>query len=165
MHPASGTWHTGWIDQLTKVVDEAAPRLLQMSDTAAGVRPAPGKWSPKEIIGHLIDSAVNNEARFVRAQTQDDLIFDGYDQDAWVRVQRYQDRSWPELVRTWRTYNGQIAAIMRATPARELDRVRAQHNLHAIGFQPLPSGEPPTLAFLMRDYVVHLQHHLRQVLG
>jgi hypothetical protein len=157
--------NAGWIDRLTLTVDEAVPRLLEIDNAAAGEHPAPGKWSPKEIIGHLIDSAVNNQARFVRAQMQDDLIFDGYDQDAWVRVQRYQDRSWPELVQTWRTYNEQIAAIMRATPHRELDRVRARHNLHEIGFEPLPAGEPPTLAFLMRDYVAHLRHHLRQVLG
>ena len=154
---------TDWIDHLMLAVDQAVPRLLEIQDTAAGGRPAPGKWSPKEIIGHLIDSAVNNQARFVRAQMQDDLVFDGYDQDAWVRVQRYQDRSWPDLVRTWRTYNEQVAAIMRAAPAHELDRVRARNNLHEIGFEPLPPGEPPTLAFLMRDYVAHLQHHLRQV--
>lgn len=154
-----------WIDRLTRAVDRGAERLLALSEAAAASRPAPGKWSPKEIVGHLIDSAVNNQARFVRAQMQDGLVFQGYDQDEWVRVQRYQDRPWPELVRTWRTYNEQIAAIMRATPAPELDRVRARHNLHEIGFQPLPANEPPTLAFLMRDYVAHLQHHLRQILG
>jgi hypothetical protein len=154
----------GWIDRLTKVVDAAAPRLLQISEAAAGTRPAPDKWSPKEIVGHLIDSAVNNQARFVRAQMQDDMVFQGYDQDEWVRVQHYQDRSWPELVHAWRTYNQQVAAIMRLAPARELDRVRPRHNLHEIGFNPLPPNEPPTLAFLMRDYVAHLEHHLRQIL-
>ena len=153
-----------WIDRLARAVDEGAARLLHVSNEAAATKPAPGKWSPKEIVGHLIDSAVNNQARFVRAQMQDDLIFQGYDQDEWVRVQRYQDRSWPELVHAWRTYNQQVAAIMRATPARELDRVRPRHNLHEIGFNPLPPDEPATLAVLMSDYVAHLEHHLRQML-
>ena len=58
---------TNWIDHLLLAVDQAVPRLLEIQDTAAGGRPAPGKWPPKEIIGHLIDSAVNNQARFVRA--------------------------------------------------------------------------------------------------
>ena len=49
-------------------------------------------WSASEVIGHLIDSAANNHARFVRAQAADDLLFEGYDQEAWVRVQRYNER-------------------------------------------------------------------------
>src|SRR3989442_15901602 len=109
-----------FIDHFSHTIDDGAVRMLAFSDAAASERRAPGKRSRKEIVGHLIDSAVNNQAHFVRAQLQDDLTFTGYDQDAWVRVQRYQDRSWPELVQLWRTYNQQIAAIMRATPRTEL---------------------------------------------
>ena len=62
----------------------------------------------------------------MRAQLQDDLVFDGYDQDAWVRVQRYQDRSWAELIQVWCASNHQVASIMRDAPASDLDpRVRA----------------------------------------
>jgi hypothetical protein len=153
-----------FVTELLQAVDEAASRMKAIPDEQAGVRPAPGKWSRKEILGHLIDSAANNQTRFVRAQLQDDLVFDGYDQDAWVRVQGYQDRSWAELIQVWCAYNRQVASIMRDAPAADLDRARARHNLHEIGFQPLPPDAPATLAFLMRDYVVHLQHHLRQIL-
>ena len=152
-----------FVDSFDRIVAEAAARLHAITDDAASARSAPGKWSPKEIVGHLIDSAVNNQARFVRAQLQDDLIFPGYDQDAWVRAQRYNDHPWPELVDTWRTVNRQVAAIMRATPPRQAQRPRAQHNLDQIAFGTLPAGADATLDFLMRDYVVHLQHHLRQI--
>ncbi|HMD33354.1 MAG TPA: DinB family protein [Vicinamibacterales bacterium] len=151
----------GFVDRFDRVVADAYGRMLAMDDAETAARPAPGKWSPKEIVGHLIDSAVNNQARFVRAQAQDDLVFAGYDQDAWVRAQRYNDRSWRDLVETWRALNGHVAAVMRVTPSDVADRPRARHNLAEIGFQ-----QPPpvaTLAFLMRDYVVHLQHHLRQI--
>lgn len=152
------------VEHLSQIVDDSAARMLAISDEAASLPRAPGKWSRKEIVGHLIDSAVNNHARFVRAQIQDDLVFPGYDQEAWVRVQRYRERSWPELVDIWRTYNAQIAAVMRATPSAERERPHARHNLQDIGFQPLPDGVDATLGFLMRDYIEHLQHHVRQVL-
>jgi hypothetical protein len=157
------TLDASFVDGFERAVAEAAEKLLAIGDDAAGRRPAPGKWSPKEIVGHLIDSAVNNQARFVRAQLQDDLVFPGYDQDAWVRAQRYNDRAWRPLVETWRAYNGHVAAVMRATPESEAARPRARHNLGEIAFQAPPAVA--TLDFLMRDYVAHLQHHLRQILG
>ena len=147
-----------------RIVADAAATLLGMDDSVASRRPAPNKWSPKEIIGHLIDSATHNQTRFVLAQLQDDLIFPGYDQDAWVHAQHYHEREWADLVETWRAYNSQVAAVMRATPTEEARRPRARHNLGDIAFQTLAPGVDATLAFLMRDYVVHLQHHLRQIL-
>ena len=152
------------LDSLYAIVDESVSRMLAIPEEIAARPRAPGKWSRKEILGHLIDSAVNNQVRFVRAQMQSDLVFDGYDQNAWVRVQRYQERPWSDLVQTWRAYNAQIAAIIRSTPAAELDRPRSPHSLEQIGFRPLPADAEATLGFLMRDYIAHLQHHLRQVL-
>lgn len=153
-----------FIDRFSQIVDDGASRMLAIPDHSAAEPRAEGKWSRKQIVGHLIDSAVNNQVRFVRAQVQDDLIFPGYDQDAWVRVQQHQNRPWPELIATWRTVNVQIAAVLRAIPPAELERPRARHNLHEIGFRELPAGTQPTLGFLAHDYVAHLEHHLRQVL-
>ena len=128
-------------ESLTAIVGRGAADLLKIPDDTASRPRGPGKWSPKQIVGHLIDSAVNNHARFVRAQLQDDMVFPGYDQDAWVRVQRYDERSWPALVDAWRTVNTQIAAVMGAAPVTELTRPRQRHNLHEIGFRPLPAGD------------------------
>src|SRR4249919_1362729 len=152
-------------ESLTAIVGRGAAELLKIPDDTASRPRGPGKWSPKQIVGHLIDSAVNNHARFVRAQLQDDLVFPGYDQDGWVRVQRYDERSWPALVDAWRTVNTQIAAVMGATPETELTRPRLRHNLQEIGFRLLPAGDEATLEFLMRDYIAHLEHHLGQVYG
>ena len=71
-----------YVTNLLGIVDTTVPRLLALGDQASAIRPRPDKWSPREIVGHLIDSASNNHQRFVRAQFQDDLTFTGYDQDA-----------------------------------------------------------------------------------
>jgi DinB superfamily len=152
-----------YTDDLRTTVVQAAASLAAMSDEAAGCRPGPGRWSPKEIIGHLIDSAANNHQRFVRAQFQDDLVFAGYAQDAWVAVQRYQDATWQELLTLWRAYNLHIARLIEVMPVDVRLRERRRHNLHELAWRPVPSGTPTTLDYFMRDYVGHLHHHLRQI--
>jgi hypothetical protein len=150
-------------DDLVRAVEAAAPRLLAMDDEATAQRSAPGKWSPREILGHLIDSASNNHQRFVRAQWQDDLVFQGYDQDAWVSAQRYQDAAWRDLVTLWRAFNLHLAHVMRNVPAEVRQQPRVRHNLDRVAFVPVPADQPATLEYFMEDYVGHLQHHLRQI--
>ena len=154
-----------FLADFTETVDDAANRLLAMADEMAARKPSPRKWSPKEIIGHLIDSAANNHSRFVRAPAGIDLVFEGYDQDAWVRVQRYQERSWPDLVRLWHTYNHHLAAVMASADPAALARPRPRHNLDQIAWQPVERDQPATLEYFMRDYAAHMKHHLRQILG
>jgi hypothetical protein len=154
-----------YVAQLLAVVGAARPRLLAISEDDSAKRPAPGKWSPREIVGHLIDSASNNHQRFVRAQLKEDLIFPGYDQDAWVAVQRYQNAPWRELVELWAAFNGHIARVMAGTPEPVRTRPRPAHNLHQLAWQPVPEDTPATLDYFMRDYVGHLEHHVNQILG
>lgn len=146
---------------LLAAVEDALPKLLAISDAEAARKSAPGRWSLKEMMGHLIDSAGNNHQRFVRAQLQESLVFQGYEQDDWVRVQRYQDRPWRELVELWRALNVHLAEVIRATPERERTRPRREHNLDAIAWGEPPEG-PATLDWFQRDYVGHLRHHLAQ---
>jgi DinB family protein len=150
------------VDDLHHTVERAAERLLKYSDDEAARRPGPGKWSRKEIVGHLIDSACNNHGRFVRAQLQDDLVFPGYEQDAWVRVEHFQDRPWADLVALWRSYNDHIAHVMATTDATQLTRPRERHNLDELAWKTVSASQPTTLEYFMRDYVAHLKHHLRQ---
>jgi hypothetical protein len=152
-----------YVEDLRDTVLRVSASLLKVEDDAAARRPAPGKWSAKEIIGHLVESASNNHQRFVRARFQDDLVFSGYEQADWVEAQRYQHAPWPDLVVLWREYNLHLARVMEATPAGERLRERFRHNLHELAWQPVPADRPATLDYFMRDYVAHLHHHLRQV--
>ncbi len=152
-----------YVDDLIDTVRAATDRLRRIDDAAAARRPAPGKWSAKEVIGHLVDSASNNHQRFVRAQWQDDLVFSGYDQDAWVSAQQYQSAPWSELADLWTAYNLHLARVMRATPDAVRFRMHARHNLDELAWRPVPRDQPASLDYFMRDYVAHLQHHVRQI--
>ena len=148
---------------LRTVVELATPSLLGFGEPGVSTPPAPGKWSAKQVLGHLVDSATNNHARFVRAQLAEDLVFPGYEQAAWVELQRYQESSWPDLVTLWRLYNLHLAQVIAAIPAEARLRARARHNLHLLAWRPVPEEQPATLEYFLRDYVGHLNHHLRQI--
>ncbi len=150
-------------EDLRSTVEAGARKLAAVSAEESARRPAPGKWSPREIIGHLIDSACHNHQRFVRAQLEEDLVFAGYQQEEWVRVQAYQDAPWLLLLQLWKEYNLHIARIINSTPVEVSRRPRKRHNLHQIAWQTMPQDQPATLEYFMRDYVDHLKHHLKQI--
>jgi hypothetical protein len=139
--------------QLQQIIEQMENRLLAFSETETRTRPSATKWSKKEVLGHLIDSAANNHQRFVRAQLQRELTFPGYAQEDWNRVQQYQSERWGSLVRLWASYNLHLAHVMSVIPEGD------GRNLCTIG-----GSEPVTLEFLVNDYVRHLEHHLSQIL-
>ena len=151
--------------ELRRVVERAAPLLLALSEEEAARAPKPGKWSPKEVIGHLVDSASNNHQRFVRVRFQEDLVFPGYEQEEWVSAQRYAEAPWAELVSLFRGFNLHLARVMESLPEDLRFRPRVRHNLDVLAWRPVPASEPATLEYFLRDYVGHLKHHLGQVLG
>jgi hypothetical protein len=104
-------------------------------------------------MGHLIDSAANNHQRFVRAQQGTELVSPAYAQDQWVECQGYAERPWRDITTLWHAYNLHLAHVIERIPA-ERARVRC-----TVG-----ANQPVTLAFVAEDYVVHMQHHLAQVI-
>ncbi len=140
-------------DELLSVLNIAG-RLRQIDEAAASAKPQSNKWSKKEILGHLIDSAANNHQRFIRLQAAARLDLPGYDQDLWVAAGRYQDRAWNDVIDLWEMYNRHLAAVIRNVDPKALRNVwRA------------PDGKDVDLEFIIRDYVVHMRHHLDQIFG
>jgi hypothetical protein len=154
---------SGYVLELRNAIKKATPLLKSIGDAASQRPRTPGKWCPREIIGHLVDSASNNHQRFVRAQFQEDLVFPGYDQDVWVSVQSYRDAPWNDLIDLWRLFNLQIARLMESTPELQLLKPRVRHNLDTLAWKPVSREEPASLDYFMADYVAHLKHHLNQI--
>ena len=130
---------------LLAVLEKATPHLLEFSTEQASQRPAADKWSKKEILGHLIDSATNNHQRFVRAQYTNPLILPKYEQDDWVRLQAYQDCDWKFLVSLWTNYNRHLAHVIS----------RVGDDYLAVQCK-IGSYDPATLEFIITDYLDHL---------
>ena len=118
-------------------------------------KPSPAKWSNKEIIGHLIDSAQINLQRFIRGTYEENFKL-VYAQDEWVAAAHYHDADTKELLDLWILINRQIIRVLYNYPANRLgvtaDTGKAEHSLH-------------TIEWLAEDYVRHMQHHLNQIAG
>jgi hypothetical protein len=140
--------------RLRTLLASAPAKLEGVSETESERSPGPGRWSKKEILGHLVDSAANNHQRFVRTQAEPLLSFPGYPQEFWVSTQQYQREPWNALVDLWKNYNIHLLHIIEQIPEDKLE--------HRCS---LGNAEPVTLRFLITDYVRHLEHHLRQIFG
>jgi len=134
---------------LRTIVEQIEPTLRNLTEEQAAKPVAPGNWSPKQCVGHLIDSACNNHARFVRAQLEGGFRGSSYDGDGWVRAGNSQAAPWPLLIDLWSSYNLYIAHILC--------------HIHADAAElPCTIGDAPaiSLSHLAEDYFLHLIHHL-----
>ncbi len=151
-------------ETLKAIIDTAAPQLSAITDTDAAVRDTPDKWSKKQILGHLIDSAVNNHRRFNQFLNQEHLVFDGYDQNNEVKINDYQNRHLADIIALWRGMNQQIIQIIKSIPDQRFTQAYAQHNYHRLGMKAITESDPTTIQYLALNYIDHLEHHLAQLL-
>ena len=138
------------IAELEQLIKEYVPLMKNISEEAMLVKPASGKWSKKEIIGHLIDSALTNSRRFIVAQYEEapKIV---YAQVEWVIASAYQSYDTGELIQLWALLNKHICHILENTPEHLWQRTCMTQQLH-------------TLEWLAADYVKHLKHHMHVVL-
>ena len=152
-----------FLDEFEHTVESTAARLLSLSEEQTQESKGEDKWTRKQILGHLIDSAANNHQRFVKAQFTDALVFPGYEQERWVDVQHYNDEDWSKLVQLWKLYNLHLAHLASFISPEVLRGERTEHNLDLIAWQSVDRKEPVTLEYFIRDYAGHMNHHLAQI--
>jgi hypothetical protein len=140
------------VQLLRYLLDTEPSQLAELSDLTAAVTPSPEKWSPKEELGHLLDSAANNHQRIVRTLLENRPAMPGYEQQRWVEVHVHQQRDWRELIDTWVALNRQL--LSGATGVTESDWTRSCT---------IAGAEPVSLKFVFEDYLAHMSHHLAHI--
>jgi hypothetical protein len=157
--PATSTNATPDFNQIPGVLRQLtadyAARLSQINNETFDAKPHPEKWSKKEILGHLIDSAQNNLRRFITAQYEAEPPHIVYDQDFWVAANGYNRADANDLILLWKLLNERIAAVLERLPGSKSDFLcntgKGTNEFH-------------TLGFLAADYLTHAKHHLSQII-
>lgn len=141
-------------DEIRALVDEAMLNFNNIADDDWSAKPNPSKWSKKELLGHLIDSAANNLRRFLVAQyeTGTKIV---YDQDKWVAYQNYQQMDVEHIKTLFKLLNYQIANVIANIPQSKLDCTCDT----GIG-----KAEVHSLVYFIEDYILHLKYHLKQII-
>ena len=139
------------ISRLTFLCNAIPPLLNAIEEPAFSLKQSPARWSQKEIIGHLIDIATNNHHRFVRGQFEDSPVI-AYDQNQWNEYSYYQQMTKETLIDFWTIYNKHLVELIKRIPKDTLQKTCK-----------MKDGSLATLEFLIKDYVEHLEHHLKQI--
>ncbi len=141
--------------RLDSLVRSGLTYFNQASKSDLEYKRSPEKWSKKEILGHLIDSGINNLQRFTEIQSAEKPFkIRSYKQDELVIANNYQQAELQELLQLWNALNQRIENIMQHQTQSSLE----------VAIE-LPDGQLSNLRFLMIDYVDHLEYHLKQILG
>ncbi|WP_300670945.1 DinB family protein [Soonwooa sp.] len=138
---------------LKNIVEEQTLRFNSITEKDWNFKIADNKWSKKEILGHLCDSAFTNIRRFVITQYKENENI-VYDQNAWVKAQNYQNIPIENIVNLWKALNLQIVNVVENIPEEFLLKTcDTSKNEQRI----------VTLEFLIQDYIDHLNHHLEHI--
>jgi len=147
-------------DKLKILLSSVQENIKKYSNEELSYKSGPDKWSKKEIIGHLCDSALNNLCRFINAQLSDQpFTFTGYDQDKWVRMNNYDGMSIRNVVTLFTILNERIIEVISKIPAERLNVICV---IGDKGFRENPGQE--TLEWLIEDYMVHMEYHIKQII-
>ena len=137
--------------QLEIFIEQHITTLQKLPEGKLFFKTSPAKWSKKEIIGHLIDSAQSNISRFVVSQYEDNPTI-VYNQDKWVAINNYQQWDTKDIIQLWYFLNRQMTFILKNISTEMSQRICQSEASH-------------TIEWLAKDYIKHLKHHIHQILN
>ena len=131
---------------------DAFEKLMLESRELSEIRLGPDKWTLKEMVGHLIDSASNNHQRFVRLQIDRKITLPGYEAEQWVGVSNLQNLNYRFVVQFWRIYNDYLLNLIEGIKPESMNNVW------------VPADDEMSLEFLIDDYYAHMKMHYQMFL-
>ncbi|WP_080055248.1 DinB family protein [Spirosoma aerolatum] len=144
------------LDRLRRHINDVPPLLRALPEQELSWH-LPGKWSRKQVLGHLIDSAINNLKRFTDAQfANGPYPIQSYNQDKLVSANGYQDLPLSHLLTLWSSLNIQICYVIEAMSTTTLSS--------PIQLPATTQAGDKTLQWLFDDYVLHMEHHLKTLI-
>lgn len=133
------------------------PELLASALTGAAgsevdFKPAPDKWSVREIVAHLSDSEIVGAERFRRVIAEENPQLVGYDQNKWAANLDYARRKPSASLETFRRIRAENWELLKDLPESAFERI----GLHS-------ERGPLTLLALLRIYAEHAEKHTTQI--
>lgn len=141
-------------NEITELVTEWEMKLLELPEKTLSNNRNRQNRTIKQILGHLVDSAVNNHHRIVRLQYNTDLEFPDYrqDNDIWIRIQNYQNEDWKNLITLWKYYNIHLNHVIKNVNSDCLKNTWKDFE-----------GTVETLESIITGYLSHLNLHIDEI--
>lgn len=130
-------------------IEETTALLRGLSEKDALYRYAPGKWSIKEVVGHLADTERIMSYRALRIARGDVTPLPSFDENAYVPVGKFDSRSLSDLTGELRTVRAATLALFRTFDADAWLR------------RGIASGKPISVRALGFIIPGHERHHLQ----
>ena len=141
-------------NKLKQLLKRGLEYLHEFPEAELNRKVSPEKWSKKEILGHLIDSGINNLQRFTEIQFENKPYpIRDYKQNELVKANDYQNAKTKELIAFWLSINNRILRLIELQTESTLNyKIELSNN------------KLTDLRYLITDYVTHLEHHLNQII-
>ena len=139
---------TDAVSQLVSQRDAVGRRLSAVNATAAGHRYAPGKWSVREVVGHLCDAERIFAYRLLRIARGDATPLPGFDENTYVPAGSFERRELNALIKEWMATRDATIALVRGLPEDAWRR------------RGVANGENVTASALAYIILGHVEHHL-----
>ena len=138
--------------ELEELIEIFKNNFSNLDESLVKIKLSQDKWTLKEIIGHLIDSASNNHQRFIRLQLSQDIEFPDYKNNEWLRIQNHQNMQFSDLLNLFVYINKLMANIIS-----NIDESSLQNKWHIAWDK---NSSFITLENLIIHYISHIKSHL-----
>lgn len=109
-------------DRLATQIEESAGTLDSLTDAQWDHRYAEGRWSAKEVVGHVVDTERIMATRGLVAARGETQEYPGFDQDVFMAHTDFGARTAGSVLEEWRTLRASNLALFRSFSDTELDR-------------------------------------------